>query len=156
MIVFDPFLSSVDAAELGVEKVTLEEAFARGFVVSNHLADKPETAGLIDGKMLARMQPHATFINTGRGRTVSEPDLAAFLTERPDVTALLDVTFPEPMGTHSPLHALPNVHVTTHIAGSVNDEVVRMADSAIAEFDRYVRGEPLLHAVTPEMLRTMA
>lgn len=156
IIVFDPFLSGEEAVRLGVEKVGLEEAFSRGYVVSNHLADKPETAGMIGGPQLSLLRPGATFVNTGRGRTVNQPELVAVLRERPDVTALLDVTDPEPLEPGSALWSLPNVRVSSHIAGSIGNEVVRMADSAIAEFDRYVRGEPPLNAVTLDMLATLA
>ena len=76
---------------------------------------------------------------------------------RPDLTALLDVTDPaEPPPADSPLFKLPNIHLTTHLAGSVNDEVVRMADYAIEEFQRWQAGEPLLYRVTREMLVRMA
>jgi len=43
VIVFDPFLDEVQADDLGVEKVSLEQAFGQGQVVSNHLADVPAT-----------------------------------------------------------------------------------------------------------------
>ena len=50
VIVWDPFLSQEVAAELGVEKVgSLAEAFSRGLVVTNHLANVPETRGLLQG-----------------------------------------------------------------------------------------------------------
>lgn len=156
VVVFDPFLSDAAAAEMGVERVSLEEAFARAFVVSNHLADKPETEGLIDGGRLSLLRDGAVFINTGRGRTVAEAGLVETLRRRPDLTALLDVTHPEPLPPDSPLLGLPNVRVTSHIAGSNNDETRRMADYCIEEFDRYARGEPLHHAVTLEMLDVMA
>ena len=156
VIVYDPFLSDEAARELGVERVPLEVAFAQSFVVSNHLADKSETEGLIDGGLLSLLQDGGVFVNTGRGRTVNEADLAETLGRRPDLTALLDVTHPEPIALDSPLLRLPNVRITSHIAGSINDETHRMADYCIEEFDRYARGEPLLHAVTPEMLATMA
>lgn len=136
--------------------MSLEEAFARAFVVSNHLADKPETAALINGGLLSLLRDGGVFINTGRGRTVNEADLAETLGRRPDLTALLDVTHPEPVPPDSPLLRLPNVRVTSHIAGSVGDEVHRLADYCIEEFDRYARGEPLCHAVTAEMLASMA
>lgn len=156
VIVYDPFLTVAEAQQLGVEQVSLEDAFARGLVVSNHLADKAETAGLIGSFLLGRLRSGATFINTGRGRTVVEPELAETLHLRPDLTALLDVTSPEPMLADSPLRRLPNVHVTTHIAGAVSAEVERLADSAIEEFGRYRCGESLHHAVTLSMLDTMA
>ena len=156
VLVYDPFLSDAGARELGVERVSLEVAFAESLVVSNHLADKPETAGLIDGGLLSLLRDGAVFLNTGRGRTVNEADLAETMSRRPDLTALLDVTYPEPMPSDSPLMVLPNIQVTSHIAGSINDEVHRLADYCIEEFDRYARGEVLRHAVTPEMLAVMA
>jgi phosphoglycerate dehydrogenase-like enzyme len=156
IIVFDPFLNEAAAQELGVEQVTIEEAFVRGLVVSNHLADKPETAEMINGDLLRRMRSGATLVNTARGRTVAEPELVEALRERPDLTALLDVTHPEPMGADNPLCSLPNVLVSTHIAGTTQEEISRLADLCIAEFDRYASGEPLEHEVTLEALPRLA
>ena len=157
VIVYDPYLSEDDAAELGVSKVgSIAEAFSTAYVVSNHIPDKPETEKLIDGKSFSAMRHGATFINTGRGRTVDETDLVAVFRERPDLTALLDVTHPEPLGAGSPLTTMPNIHVTTHIAGTINDEVVRMADLCLAEFDRFIAGQALEHEVTSESLALMA
>jgi phosphoglycerate dehydrogenase-like enzyme len=156
ILVFDPFLSPAQAGELGVEQVSLDEAFARGFVVSNHLANLPETRGMLTGAHFAAMRPHATFINTGRGATVDERALTRVLTERPDLTALLDVTDPEPPPADSPLYRLPNVQLSSHIAGSLGDEVVRMADYCLEEFLAWQDGRPLRYAVSEAMLATMA
>jgi phosphoglycerate dehydrogenase-like enzyme len=157
VIVFDPFLSHKVAEHLGVEKVeTLEEAFARGHIVSNHLADLPATYGLLRGSHSQLMPPSSTFINTGRGRTLDHDELLVFMQERPDVRALLDVTAPEPLPLDHPLRALPNVHVSGHIAGSIGDETVRLADFAIEEFEAWTTGQPLRHAEAADMLATMA
>ena len=156
ILVFDPFLSLAETALLGVEKVDLATAFARGRVVSNHLADLPTTAGMIDGKLLSSMPQDATFINTGRGRTVHGADLIAVMRARSDLTALLDVTEPEPLPKDSGLWALPNVSITSHIAGSKGGEIERIADFAIEEFKRWNRGKPLRHAVSLESLERMA
>lgn len=156
VLVFDPFLSQASARDLGVEKVSLEEAFARGNVVSNHIANLPATRAMLRGEHFAAMQEGATFINTGRGATVAEDEMTEVLRQRPDLTALLDVTNPEPPSPDSLLYELPNVHLSTHLAGSIGDEVVRMADYMIEEFQRWTHGEPLRYAVTMEMLETMA
>lgn len=102
------------------------------------------------------MRQDATFINTGRGAQVVEADLVHVLRQRSDLTALLDVTDPELPAPASALYALPNVPLSSHIAGSLNDEVVRMADHATEEFVRWERGEPLRYEVTAAMLDTMA
>lgn len=156
VVVHDPFLPDADAAAMGVEKVSLEELFAQSYVISNHLPNLEELRGLLDGALFERMRPDATFINTGRGAQVNEADMIRVLQQRPDLTALLDVTFPEPPEAGSPLYSLPNVRISTHIAGSLGDEVVRMGDYAIDEFERWDRGEPLRWEVTPELLQRMA
>jgi phosphoglycerate dehydrogenase-like enzyme len=156
VLVFDPFLSVEDAALLGVENVTLEEAFRRGQVVSNHLANLPATAGMLHGGLFEMLPPGATFINTGRGQTVVEAELIQVLRSRPDVFALLDVTYPEPPAAGSPLYELPNVYLTSHIAGSIGDEVLRLAEYMLAEFQAWEEGRPLRYAVSLEQLETMA
>lgn len=157
VIIWDPFVSDEEAEKLGVEKVSsLMEAFQRGLAVSNHLANVPETRGLLTRELFASMRKNATFINTGRGATIMEDDLISVFSEREDLTALLDVTYPEPPAAGSPFYNMPNVHLTTHIAGSIGGEVVRMADYAIKEFQAWENDQPLRYAVTLEMLSTMA
>lgn len=153
---FDPFLSDEKAAALSVEKVSLPELFSSSDVVSNHLANNEKTRGMLDGKLFAAMKPYATFINTGRGAEVVEEDLVRVLRARPDLTALLDVTDPEPPEKDHPFYALPNVVLTPHIAGSLGREVVRMAETEISELKRYLSGTPSLYEVTEKMLETMA
>ncbi|MDB5102562.1 MAG: hypothetical protein JWP91_251 [Fibrobacteres bacterium] len=156
LVVHDPFLPESDAAELGLRKVSLAEAFSTSMVVSNHLADLPPTRGMLDRGLFASMRPGATFINTGRGATVSEPDLAEVLRARPDLTALLDVTFPEPPAADSLWYALENAHLSSHIAGSNGNEVVRLADYCLEEFRAFREGRPLKYRVSREMLEKMA
>ena len=156
VLVFDPFLPDADAADLGVTKVSLSDAFARGSVVSNHLANLPATQNLLTPELFASMPPDAVFINTGRGRTVDEAGMIRVLQTRPDITALLDVTYPEPPAPDSPLWSLPNVRLSSHIAGSLGDEVGRMADYMMEEFAAWQQNNPLRYVVTPAMLETMA
>jgi phosphoglycerate dehydrogenase-like enzyme len=110
---------------------------------------------MLDKHLFNSMNDDAVFINTGRGATVIEEDLISVLAERPTLTALLDVTSPEPSEPTSPFYSMENVILTSHIAGSMNDELVRMADYIIHEFLRWERGEPLQHQVTLDMLATM-
>ena len=147
VMAFDPFLTPERAEGMGIRKVSLETAFREAYVVSNHLLDVPDTVGLVTESLLLSMREGATFVNTGRGRTVSTDGLVRALGARPDLTAALDVTDPEPLPPGHPLWALPNALVSSHIAGSVGDEVLRMADWAIEEFDRFRRGEPLRYRV---------
>jgi phosphoglycerate dehydrogenase-like enzyme len=155
VIASDPFLTPERARELGVEKVTLDELFERSYVVSNHLPELPATKDVLGRGLFARLREGATFINSGRGAQVVEGELARVLADRPDLTALLDVTFPEPPGADSPLWTLPNVVMSPHVGGTIGDEVGRLADCVLEEFAAWQAGRPLRYQVTREILETM-
>lgn len=154
--VFDPFLSDESAKLLNVEKCSLEEIFSDCFVVSNHLANNNETKQILKKHHFESMRKYATFINTGRGAQVDECGLAAVLAERPDITAILDVTDPEPPESGHPFYSLENCILTPHIAGSNGDEVKRMGEYMLDEYMRFVNNEPTLYEVSLKMLETMA
>ncbi len=155
VVAFDPFLTAERAATLGVEKVGLEDAFRQSAVVCNHIPDLPDTQAMLNAGHFRAMPDGATFVNTGRGAQVVEDGLVTVLRERPDLTALVDVTRPEPPAPDSPLWDLPNLVISPHIGGTIGDEVVRLADTAIAEFEAWAAGRPLRHRVTAEVLATM-
>ncbi len=134
--------------------VSIAEMFRQAFVVSNHLPNRDDNRGAITGDMIRSMRPGALFLNTGRGAQVDEAGLIAAMKERTDLTAILDVTDPEPPAAGSELYTLPNVLLSTHIAGSLNDEVHRMADYMLEELDRYLAGEKLRYQVEESMLLT--
>lgn len=156
VLAYDKFLSKEELAALGVEKVTLDALFSRCDTISNHIANLPETVGMLRYEHFSRMKKNATFINTGRGAQVVEEDLLRALIEEPDRTAILDVTDPEPPFENSKLYNLPNVFLTPHIAGSSGNEVRRMGEYMLEEYRRGAQNERFLYGVTPKMLETMA
>ncbi len=151
-----PFHLNVIIVPSRVERrtVSLEEVFSKAFVISNHLPNRDDNHGVLNGKLFASMRPGAVFINTGRGAQVNEAELCDVLQQRPDLTALLDVTDPEPPAVDSPFYTLPNVQLSSHIAGSINDEVHRMADYMIEELQSFLAGRPLRFEVQESMLLT--
>lgn len=156
VLVFDPFLPDKAAEELGAKKVSLQRLFSECQTISNHLANNPQTVGILNYDLFSLMIPNAVFINTGRGAQVVEPDLCRILAERTDITAVLDVTWPEPPEPGHPFYTLPNAVLTPHIAGSMGREVERMSRYMLEEFRRFRTGEPCLYEVTMDMLNNMA
>jgi phosphoglycerate dehydrogenase-like enzyme len=156
VIAYDPYLPAADAAALGVEPVGLDELFRRADVVSLHTPWIKETEGMITGAHFSAMKQGATFINTARGAVVSEPGMIAVLQQRPDLTAILDVTHPEPPVSGSPLYTLPNVILTPHIAGSMFTECRRMGRYMVEELDRFLAGQPLRWGISREKSRVLA
>jgi phosphoglycerate dehydrogenase-like enzyme len=157
IIAYDPFVSAAQAATLGVELCTLDEVFQRADVVSLHTPWLKETERLIRGAHFESMRPNTTFINTARGAVVAEDEMIAALHKRPDVMALLDVTYPhEPPVPGSPLWTMPNVVLTPHIAGSSGAECRRMGRYMIDELKLYLAGRPLRWQITREKAAILA
>ncbi len=156
VLVYDPYISPEKAAALGVTLCPLEQLFERCAVVSNHLPNNASTRGMLTYEHFSRMRPYATFLNTGRGAQVVEDDLVRALSERPDLTAILDVTDPEPSPIDHAFYKLPNCILTPHIAGSLGNEVWRMSAYMADEFARFSGGKPTKYEVSEQMLATMA
>jgi phosphoglycerate dehydrogenase-like enzyme len=154
VLVYDPFMPDDEAARLGVEKAELDDLLRRADVVTLHAPSLPETEHLIDGRRLALMKDDALIVNTARGSLFDEKALVAELS-RGRFFAFLDVTDPEPPAADSPLRHLPNVVVTPHLAGCI-ENCTRMGELAVEELRRYFAGEPPLYEVTPERLAHMA
>jgi phosphoglycerate dehydrogenase-like enzyme len=146
--VSDPYLEPDEAARLGVRPSSLPELFAACDTVSVHAPLLPETVGLVTAELLAAMPDGATLINTARGDLIDQAALERELRSG-RIDAVLDVTSPEPLPADSPLYTLPNVLLTPHIAGSVGNELRRLADFALDELERWTQGVPFLDPVRP-------
>lgn len=156
IIAHDPYVDPRKASDLGVTLVSLKDLFSLSDIVSIHTPWLPETENMVNGKLIASMKPGASLVNTSRGAIINESDLINVLRNRPDLTALLDVTHPEPPTQDSPLRTLKNVILTPHIAGSLGGEITRMGLWMLDELNRYLDGQPLRHAVSRDMLPLMA
>ena len=156
VIAYDPYVSEASAREFGVTLVSLEELFRTADVISLHTPLMEETRNMIQGHHFAAMKEGATFINTARGAVVHEEEMISVLKQRPDLQAVLDVTYPEPPAPDSPLYTLPNVVLTPHIAGSQWNECRRMGRYMVEELRRYIADEPLYWEVTQEQAERMA
>ena len=156
VIAYDPFVSEEEAKELNVKLCSLEEVFQKSDVVSLHSPLLKETTGMITGELIVSMKDYATFINTARGAIVKEDEMVEILKRRTDLTAILDVTCPEPPPKTSMLYTLPNVVLTPHIAGSMGGEMGRMGAYMLEELKRYLDNKPLDWEITEEAFKHMA
>jgi len=155
VLLHDPYLDREEARALGAELADLDELVRRSHVVSIHAPQLPETRHMFDARRLALLQDGATLINTARGSLVDTEALTECLVSG-RVHAVLDVTEPDVPPASSPLYTLPNVLLTPHIAGSLGNELGRMAHWAVDEVQRYAQGLPFLYGVGPDELTRSA
>jgi phosphoglycerate dehydrogenase-like enzyme len=154
VLLYDPFVNSSDAAQLGAAKVEMDELVTRADIVSLHAPAKPQTHHILNAERLALMKDDALLINTARGSLIDEPALVDELAKG-RFFAFLDVTDPEPPAADSQLRQLDNVVVTPHLAGCI-ESCSRLGEMAIEELRRFFAGEPPLYQVTPDMLARIA
>lgn len=155
--VYDKFLSKKQITSLGGKKEDLDYIFKNCLTISNHLANKTELNGFLNKNYFNQMLPNATFINTGRGAQVNLDDLVCAMKKQPFRCALLDVTDPlEPLPHDHMAWECENIIITPHIAGSQAQEIYRMGEMMIKEFENYQNEIECKNEITPQMLKTMA
>nr|WP_308376929.1 hydroxyacid dehydrogenase [Streptomyces sp. ISL-99] len=156
LLVHDPYPDAARAAAaLGAEPVDPDALLTASDIVSLHAPLLPGTRHLIDARALGLLRDGAVLINTARGGLVDTDALAAHCADG-RIDAVLDVTEPEPLPPGHVLLGLPNVLVTPHIAGAMGTEVRLLGEFAVAEAERFLRGEPLLGEVRAEDLPRIA
>jgi D-3-phosphoglycerate dehydrogenase len=110
--------------------VSLNDLLAQSDVVSLHVPETAETAGMIGAAQIAAMKPGAYLINNSRGTVVDLDALRAGLVSGHLLGAAVDVFPVEPAGAAepfvTPLQGLPNVILTPHIGGSTGEAQERI------------------------------
>ncbi|WNQ11376.1 hydroxyacid dehydrogenase [Paenibacillus aurantius] len=155
LVVYDPFVSEEKAQHMGAQKVTLEELLAQSDVISIHLPSIPETHHMFNRERFALMKDTCVLINTARGSVIDEDALVAEL-EKGRFFACLDVTEPEPPSPDHPFRRLPNVVLTPHIAGAVNNGMQRIAQATIHDLQAFIGGRSMSGEVLAEHMHLLA
>jgi phosphoglycerate dehydrogenase-like enzyme len=151
----DPYVTPDEADALGATLLPLDDLLSTSDVVTLHAPDLPATYRMLDRRRLALIPDGATLINTSRGALIDPIALTDELVSG-RLNAVLDVTEPEPLPPDSPLHRLPNVLLTPHIAGSLGNELERLGAAVAEEIERLVSGLPLRHQVLRRDLERVA
>ena len=141
----------VDPAPAGVARVLppdrLDELLAESDVVVLCVPVTPDTRALINRDTLARMKRSAFLVNIGRGRLVDDEALVEALQRGTIAGAALDVFTREPLAASSPYWDLPNVIVTPHTSGAMEDYWTPLVGLFAENLRRFESGQPLLNLV---------
>lgn len=153
--VYDPFLTPDAAEDLGARLASLPELCATCDVVTIHAPELPATRHLLSAPLIASLPDNAIVINTSRGSLIDQAALVREL-ETGRITAILDVTSPEPPLADDPLRSLPNVVLTSHLSGAVTNGCLRQGRSTTAQLLEFLRGDPMSGEIPQETLAHIA
>ncbi len=160
VLAVDPFVTSEQAANHGVELVEFDELLARADVLTVHVPLTRTTRKLIGREAIAKLKPGSIVLNVARGGVVDEAAVAEALLSGHLSGAGIDVFEHEPP-TGSPLLDAPNTLLTPHLGASTAEAQILVAEEVAAQVldvldgrsARYAVNAPLL---TPETARAIA
>jgi len=137
VVAFDPFLSESRASELGVEKVELEELFARADFISLHTPLTDRTRNVISAEAIESMKDGVRIINCARGGLIDEKALVAALKSGKVAGAGIDVFEVEP-ATENELFNMPNVVCTPHLGAATSEAQENVAIQVAEQMADYL------------------
>jgi D-3-phosphoglycerate dehydrogenase len=147
VLVADPFAT---VNEPDIAHVSLDDLLGRAdFVVCLVVANE-ETENLIGRAALARMSPHAYFINLSRGNLVDEAALTAALRENRIAGAAMDVGRALDQMPTPELAKLPNVIATPHIGGLTPPAIESQSLETVRQVEKIIAGEAPAGAVNAD------
>ncbi|MGE5235234.1 MAG: hydroxyacid dehydrogenase [Acidobacteriota bacterium] len=133
---YDPYVKSSAHAMM---VPTLKDLYREADYLSLHVPLTDETKGMINREAIATMKTGVVIINTGRGKTVVEEDLAEALTSGKVVAYATDVFVADPPPPESPILAAPHVIMTPHIGASSKENLLRIGDEVVALLEKWTK-----------------
>jgi D-3-phosphoglycerate dehydrogenase len=144
---YDPFLSSEQAAKLGIEPVEkVRDMLPHIDYLTVHTPLTPETTNLIGLPEIEMLRPGCRLINCARGGIYNEAALAEGLKSGKLGGVALDVYQEEPC-TKSPLFGMPNVLCTPHLGASTEEAQTQVAVEAVQLLGNFFTTGEVRHAV---------
>ena len=137
VIAFDPFLSPQRAQQLDIEKVELDELFARADFITLHTPLTDATRGIVNKDNIAKMKSGVRIVNCARGGLVVEADLKAALESGKVAGAALDVFEVEPAKSNI-LFGSDKVVCTPHLGASTEEAQENVAIQVAEQIADYL------------------
>jgi D-3-phosphoglycerate dehydrogenase / 2-oxoglutarate reductase len=146
VLAYDPYLSPERAADLGVEKTSLNELFARSDFISIHTPLTNETRNIISAEAIAKMKKGARLINCARGGLVDERAIKLALDSGQLAGAAFDV-FEEEPATASLLFGNERFIATPHLGASTSEAQENVALQVAEQISDYLLTGAIVNAL---------
>jgi D-3-phosphoglycerate dehydrogenase len=139
VVAFDPILTDDKAKAMGVEKVTLDELFARADAITLHVPLLPGTKNILNDAAFAKMKKGVLIVNAARGGLIDEAALLRAIENGTVRGAALDVFETEPAQKDHPLFSREEVIATPHLGASTFEAQVNVAVEAAEQMIAFAK-----------------
>jgi len=139
------YTSRTKKDDIDAEFVSFEELLKQSDFVVITVDLNESTYHMINGSTLRLMKKTAFLINASRGKVIDEKALVKALEEKWIAGAALDVFEEEPINKDHPLLKFSNVVLTPHIGSATFETRHKMAEIAVENLLRGLRGEKLIY-----------
>jgi D-3-phosphoglycerate dehydrogenase len=143
---YDPYLSPERAAELGVDKVDLDELLHRADIITLHTPLTDKTRNILDAKALAKTKKGVRIINCARGGLIDEKALKDALASGHVAGAALDVFETEPAKDNA-LFGSDRVVATPHLGASTSEAQENVALQVAEQMSDYLLTGAITNAI---------
>ncbi len=137
VVAYDPYLGEEKAAQMGVEKVELDELLARADFITLHVPLTDQTRNILSRENLAKTKKDVRIVNCARGGLVDEDALAEALQSGHVAGAAFDVFSEEPAKENA-LFNLPNVVCTPHLGAATTEAQENVALQVAEQISNYL------------------
>ena len=146
VISYDPFLSPERAQDMGIEKVELDELYARSDFITLHVPLTDTTRNLIDKSAFAKMKKGVYIVNCARGGIIVEEDLRDALDSGQVAGAGLDVFATEP-ARENILFGRDDVICTPHLGAATTEAQEKVALQVAEQMADYLLTGAVINAL---------
>jgi D-3-phosphoglycerate dehydrogenase len=146
VVAYDPFLSPERAEDLGLEKVELDELYARADFITLHVPLTDTTRNLIDKAAFAKMKKGVRIVNCARGGIVVEEDLCDALDSGQVAGAGLDVFEVEP-AKENVLFGRDDVICSPHLGAATTEAQEKVALQVAEQLADYLLTGAVVNAL---------
>jgi D-2-hydroxyacid dehydrogenase (NADP+) len=138
-----------DLRVIGADR--LDDALSGADIVVLSMPHTPETRQTVGRRELALMRRGALLVNIARGKLLDDAAVVDALQSGQLGGAALDVFTREPLEPSSPYWDLPNVIITPHTSGAMEDYWTPLVALFSENLRRFEGGQPLINVVDKDV-----
>ena len=146
VLAYDPYLTPERATDLCIEKIELDDLFARSYFITLHTPLNDATRDLLNAEAFAKMRDGVRVINCARGGLINEADLKKAIEGGKVAGAAVDV-YPQEPAHENILFGMEQIIATPHLGASTSEAQENVAIQVAEQMADYLLTGAVTNAI---------